>query len=180
MRHNRLLRAVSLSILAAALLVPAAAARTTVEVERTMDINLDVLAFGVTATCGFTVELHTVGKEVVVSRYDDSGALVSSTRQIVYSGYLLNPENGRTVSSMVAGPERTVYAEDGTIVSTITGTTHRNAPGGGLVSGFIGRERVVLAPTGAVDADGAPIYDVVEESKSGPFLGNGGVCPYLS
>ena len=85
----------------------------------------------------------------------------------MYDGYLLNPANGRTVSSKVAGPERSVYNADGTIAVTSTGSTHRNAPGGGLLSGFIGRDHFVLVPTGEVDEDGFPIYDFADESGSG-------------
>jgi hypothetical protein len=48
-RTNRLLRAATIAILAAALAAPGASASTTVEVERASGINLDTLAFGVTA-----------------------------------------------------------------------------------------------------------------------------------
>ena len=170
MPANRLIRAVSFALLAAALVAPTAQAATTVEVDRASDINLDVLAFGVTAACGFTVELHSVGKEVTISRYDD-GVLVSQTIQIVYDGYLLNPANGRTVSSKVAGPERSVYNADGTIAVTSTGSTHRNAPGGGLLSAFIGRDHFVLVPTGELDEDGFPIYDFADESTQRALAG---------
>ena len=178
MPANRLARALALGLLAAALVAPAAHASTTVEVERASGINLDVLAFGVTAACGFPVELHSVGKEVTTSHYKD-GVLVSESRHLVYDGYLLNPANGRTVSSKVAGTDRTIYLADGSLDLRTTGTTHRNVAGAGLVSGFIGRDRVVLAPTGALDEDGFPIYDVVDESSTGQFLGNAGVCEFL-
>ena len=179
MHAFRAVRAITITLLAVGLAAPTAIAATTVEVDRTSGINLDTLAFGVTATCGFTVELHTVGREVVISRHQD-GVLVSETRQSVYHGVLLNPANGRTVATKVAGPERTVYATDGTITATLTGSTHRNVPGAGLVSGFIGRSWVVLAPTGEIDADGWPIYDVVDETSSGQWLGNAGVCEHLA
>ena len=42
------------------------------------------------------------------------------------------------------------------------------------MSGSIGRDRVVPAPTGELDEDGFPIYDVVDESSNGQFLGNAG------
>ncbi|OGO55920.1 MAG: hypothetical protein A2V85_07850 [Chloroflexi bacterium RBG_16_72_14] len=180
MPANRLLlRAASAALLALALVAPGVAASTKVEVERASGINLDTLAFGVTAACGFTVELHSVGRVVIISRYDD-GRLVSQTVQIVYHGYLLNPANGKTVTSKVAGPEHTTYLDDGTIVFSATGSTVRTVPGGGLVSGFIGRDYVELAPTGELDGDGLPIYEVVDESSSGRWLGNGGVCEYLA
>ena len=179
MHSNRLLRAAATAILATTLAAPAAAASTTVEIDRAGGVNFVALAFGVSAACGVPIELHTVGKTSVTSRYDGDGRLVSQTFHSVWSGYLLNPANGRTVTSKVAGPERIVYADDGTIVDTITGSTHRNVPGGGLVSGFIGRARVVLAPTGEFDEDGFPIYDVVDESTSGNWPGNAGVCEYL-
>jgi len=178
MPANRLIRAASFALLAAALAAPAALASTTVEVERASGINLDTLAFGVTAACGFTVELHSVGKEVTTRRYDD-GVLVSETSHLVYDGYLLNPANGKTVTSKVAGADTTIYLADGTLDVRSTGTTHRNVPGAGLVSGFIGRDRVVLAPTGELDEDGFPIYDALDESSSGQFLGNAGVCEFL-
>jgi hypothetical protein len=179
MSSNRLLRAAATAILALTLTAPGAAASTNVEIERAAGINLDTLAIGVSAACGVPIELHTVGKSVIISRFDGDGRLVAQTIQSVFDGYLLNPANGRTVSSQVAGPERIVFLDDGTIVDTATGSTHRNAPGGGLVSGFIGRDRVVLAPTGEFDEDGLPIYDVVDESTSGSWLGNPGVCEYL-
>jgi hypothetical protein len=178
MPATRLIRAASFALLAVALAAPAAQAATTVEVERASGINLDSLAFGVTAACGFTVELHSVGREVTISRYDD-GVLVSQTVQIVYDGYLLNPANGRTVSSKVAGPERSVYNADGSIAVTSTGSTHRNASGGGLLSAFIGRDHFVLVPTGELDDDGLPIYDFADESTTGRWLGNAGVCEFL-
>ena len=57
--------------------------------------------------------------------------------------------------------------------------------GDGLSETYLGRvldgrrDRVVLAPTGELDEDGFPIYDVVDESISGQFLGNAGVCEFL-
>ena len=179
MSSNRLLRAAAIAALALTLTAPASNAATTVEIERTTGINLDTIAFGVSAACGVPIELHTVGWSVVNSRYDSSGRLVAQSFHGVWDGYLLNPANGKTVASKVAGPEIIRFQEDGTIVDTLTGSTHRNVPGAGLVSGFIGRARVVLAPTGEVDEDGLPIYDVVDESQTGQWLGNGGVCEFL-
>jgi hypothetical protein len=179
MLANRLLRAAATAILAVSLAVPAVAAATTVEIERAADNNFDAIAFGVTAACGVPIELHTVGKSHVISRYDSDRRLVAQTIQAVWNGYLLNPANGKTVTSKVAGPERIRFLEDGTIVDTLTGSTHRNVPGAGLVSGFIGRDRVVLAPTGEVDDEGFPIYDFVDESQTGQWLGNGGLCEFL-
>jgi hypothetical protein len=177
MTRLRLLRAASLALLVVALTAPTTAAATTVEVEREAGINLDTLAFGVTAACGFPVELHTVGKETIIRRYE-GGRLVSEHRQLVYRGYLLNPANGRTVATHVAGSDRTVYAENGSIISTSTGTTHRNVPGAGIVSGFMGRTYAVLVPTG-VDGEGNPIYEPLDESFSGLLLGNAGLCEFL-
>jgi len=178
-RTFRLLTALALVTLGVLSAAAPAAAATTVVVEREQGINLDTIAFGVTAACGFPVELHTVGRSHVISRYDATGRLVSQTIQSVFHGELLNPANGRSVPSKVAGPERIFYNEDGTVVDTTTGSTHRNVPGAGLVSGFIGRAHVVLAPTGELDDEGMPIYDVVDESQSGQWLGNGGVCEFL-
>jgi hypothetical protein len=176
---RRLLLAAATAILGLALAAPAALGATTVEVERSVDVHFDAVAFGASVDCGFTVEIHTVGKGVVVSRYQD-GRLVSQTVQFVWTGYLLNPANGRTVDSRVAGPERITYLPDGTIIDAAMGSTHRNVPGAGLVSGFIGRSYVELVATGELDEDGFPIFDVVDESFSGQWLGNGGLCEFLA
>ena len=58
------------------------------------------------------VELHSVGKEVITRRYDD-GVLVRESSHLVYDGYLLNPANGRTVSSKVAGADRPAISPTG-------------------------------------------------------------------
>jgi hypothetical protein len=102
------------------------------------------------------------------------------TLQQHYDGYLLNPANGKTISSRVSGPIRDVFHADGTITETTSGATIRTAPGAGLVSGFIGHESVTLVPTGEVDEDGFPIYDFTDDTVNGQFLGNGGVCAILS
>ena len=177
--HRRLSLAAATAILGLAIAAPATMAATTVEVERSVDVHFDAVAFGASVECGFTIEIHTVGKGVMVSRYED-GRLVSQTIQFVWTGYLLNPANGRTVASRVAGPERITYLADGTIIDAAMGSTHRNVPGAGLVSGFIGRSYVELVPTGEVDEEGFPIFDVVAESFHGQWLGNAGVCEFLA
>ncbi len=47
------------------------------------------------------------------------------------------------------------------------------------MSGFIGHESVILVPTGETDEDGFPVYDFVDDSFRGIFLGNQGVCDAL-
>ena len=177
MISTRISTALATAAIGAALVTgPAAAA--SVEVTVTHGIVLDVQA-AASRTCGFLIELHTVGKEVAINHYGADGTLLSATLVQQYDGYLLNPANGKRISSRVAGPTRTVYAADGTITEMTTGATVRTAPGAGLVSGFIGREWVVLVPTGGVDEDGNPEYDVTEDTISGQFLGNGGICDIL-
>jgi hypothetical protein len=88
--------------------------------------------------------------------------------------------SGKTIPSKVGGSAKWVYNDDGTITNTTTGATHRNALGAGLVSGFIGHERVVLVPTGEIDEDGFPIYDQTDDTQSGQFLGNSLICGILS
>jgi len=155
-------------------------AAATVETTVTHGIPLDGTLGGASAACGFKVELHSVGKETVIDRYDADGNLRVEIRQLVYTGYILNPANGKTISSKVAGIDETVFNADGSIFLMSTGTTHRNAPGAGLVSGFIGRSSVTLVPTGEVDEDGFPIYDEVGGTFAGQFLGNDGICAILS
>jgi len=47
------------------------------------------------------------------------------------------------------------------------------------VSGFIGHESFVLVPTGEIDEDGFPVYDFMDDTFRGIFLGNQGVCDVL-
>lgn len=177
MVSKRITTALVAGTIGAALAAGAAAAQT-VEVTVTHGIVLDVQA-AATRTCGFTIELHTIGKEVAISQYAADGTLRSTTLVQQYDGYLLNPANGKSISSRVAGPTRTVYAADGSFTETTNGMTVRTLPGAGIVSGFIGHERAVLVPTGGVDEDGNPEYDVTEDTFAGLFLGNGGVCEAL-
>lgn len=179
MNRQTLVRAALLGVAGALLASGIALASTSVVIERATEVHFDAPAIGATADCGFPIEVHTVGNGIVISRSDDD-RLVSQTIQFVWTGYFLNPANGHTVDSKVAGPERITYLADGTIIDVGTGSTHRNLPGEGLVSGFIGRGYVVLVPTGEIDGDGFPIYDVVEESFTGQWLGNTGMCAALA
>ena len=179
MGTKRLGLAMAAGLVAASLAAGSVAAASRTETTRTRGINLDTIAFGATQACGFLIELHTVGTEVVISHYDGAGALRSQTIQSHWDGYLLNPANGKTISSKVSGPVRDVYHDDGSITETTSGSTVRTAPGFGLVSGFIGHGAVRLVPTGEVDEDGFPIYDFVDDTWHGQFLGNQGVCDVL-
>ena len=174
-----MVRAALVALAAALFATSTALASTTVVVERQANVHFDAPAFGATADCGFPIEVHTVGNGRVISRYNGD-RLVSQTIQFVWTGFFLNPANGHTVDSKVAGPERITYLADGTIIDVTTGATHRNLPGEGLVSGFIGRGYVVLVPTGELDDEGFPIYDVVDESFTGQWLGNPGMCAALA
>jgi hypothetical protein len=170
--------ALAAGALGAVLAAGSVAAAGSVVVTVTHGIVFDTQA-AASRTCGFPIELHTVGKEVRIDHYGADGVLRSSTLQQQYNGYLLNPANGKTISSRVSGPTRDVYVADGTIIETTSGATVRTAPGDGIVSGFIGHERVVMVPTGAIDEDGNPEYDVPVDTINGLFLGNDGVCAVL-
>ena len=182
MRHIRIARvaaAVGLLVALTASAGPVAAGNTTA-VTVTRGIALDITAFGASRTCGFPIELHTVGMEVSIRHYGADGSLIAESLVQHYDGYLLNPANGKTLSSKVSGPERWVYAADGSYTDTTTGATTRTAPRAGLVSGFIGRDFVRLVPTGEVDEDGNLVYEPTQESFTGQFLGNAGVCAILA
>lgn len=158
----------------------AAGPATTVETTVSHEIRLDFVAFGPSLACGFPIELHTVGNEVTIRRYDAAGTLLSQTVVQHYDGYLLNPANGKALASRVSGPVHDSFYPDGTIVEWWSGSTTRTAPGAGLVSGWIGHEYMVLVPTGETDEDGFPIYDLVEDTFDGQVLGNQGVCAVLA
>jgi hypothetical protein len=176
---RRLIRAASAAALALALAAPATMANTTVEFERIREVHFDFVASAPTAACGFPIELHTSGPQSLTSRYDD-GRLVQQHFRWVLSGYFLNPANGKTVTSKVAGPERIEYGEDGSIIDVLAGATVRTVPGAGLVSGFIGLSYVELVPTGEVDEEGFPIFDVVDERSAGQVIWYEPMCQYLA
>ena len=178
MNTKRIGLATATALVAASLAVGTAAAASKTETTVTHGIVLDIAA-AASQTCGFPIELHTVGMEVAIRHYDADGGLRSETLMQHYNGYLLNPANGKTVATRVSGPTRDVYRDDGSIAESTSGSTTRTAPGSGLVSGFIGHESVVLVPTGETDEDGFPVYDFVDDSFSGIFLGNQGVCDVL-
>lgn len=167
------------AMMALALAAGGAAADTRTETTVTHGILLDIQA-AASRTCGFPIELHTVGKEVSIRHYDAAGDLTSTILVQQYNGYLLNPANGRTVSSRVSGPVFDAYHDDGSITESWSGSTVRTAPGLGLISGWIGRESFTLVPTGEIDEDGFPVYDVLDDTFRGIFLGNEGVCAALA
>lgn len=178
MDTKRIGLATATALIAASLTVGAAAAASATETTVTRGIVLDTVSFA-SYTCGFPIELHTVGMEVVIRHYDGNGTLRSQTIVQHFDGYLLNPANGKTLSTRVSGPVRNVYFDDGSIAETSSGSTTRTAPGSGLVSGFIGHASVILVPTGEIDEDGFPVYDFVDDTFRGIFLGNQGVCDIL-
>ena len=179
MNARRMGLATAMALLAVGLTAGIAAADSRTDVTVTHGIALDIAA-AASQACGFPIELHTVGKEVSIRHYDDSGTLSSETLVQHYDGYLLNPANGKRVSSRVSGPVRDVYYDDGSITETSSGSTVRTVPGSGLVSGFIGHSSVTLVPTGETDEDGFPVYDFVDDTFRGIFLGNQGVCTVLA
>ena len=167
------------ALVAAGLLAGPANAASRTETTVTHEIALDFAAVVASQTCGFPVELHTVGKEVAILHYDADGTLTSMTIVSHYDGYFLNPANGKTVSSRVSGPVFDVFNADGSISESWSGSTVRTVPGSGLVSGWIGRESFTLVPTGGVDEEGFPIYDVLDDTFHGQFLWYEGVCAVL-
>lgn len=179
MDAKRIGLAAATALLAAGLAAGTVTAASETEVTVTQGIVLDTASFA-SQTCGFPIELHTVGKEVSIRHYDAEGNLRSETLVQHYDGYLLNPANGNMVSTLVSGPVRDVYHNDGSITETSSGGTVRTVPGSGLVSGFIGHASVTLVPTGETDDDGFPVYDFVDDTFRGIFLGNQGVCAVLA
>jgi hypothetical protein len=179
MDMKRMGLAAAAALVAASLAGGSVVAGSSTETTVTHGIALDIAA-AASQTCGFPIELHTVGKEVAIQHYAADGTLRSATLVQHYDGYLLNPANGKTVSTRVSGPTRDVYHADGSISESTSGSTTRTVPGSGLVSGIIGHESFVLVPTGQTDEDGFPIYDFVDDSFRGQFLGNQGVCDVLA
>ena len=105
MDTKRMGLAAATALVAASLAVGTVAAASRTETTVAHGIVLDIAA-AASQTCGFPIELHTVGKEVAIRHYDADGALRSETLVQHYDGYLLNPANGKTVSTRVSGPTR--------------------------------------------------------------------------
>lgn len=179
MNAKRIGLSAATAIMAVAMAAGGASADSRTETTVTHGILLDIQA-AASWTCGFSIELHTVGKEVSIRHYDADGNLTSSILVQQYNGYLLNPANGKTVSSRVSGPVFDAYHDDGSITESWSGATVRTARGSGLVSGWIGHESITFVPTGEVDEDGFPVYDVLNDTFRGIFLGNQGVCAVLA
>jgi hypothetical protein len=98
------------------------------------------------------IEPHTVGMEVAIRHYDAEGTLRSETSSSTTTA-ILNPANGKTVSTRVSGPTRDVYYDDGSIAESSSGSTtgpHRLRTRERLHQG----RSVVLVPTGETDEDG--------------------------
>ncbi|HEY5997631.1 MAG TPA: hypothetical protein VIU29_11460, partial [Candidatus Deferrimicrobiaceae bacterium] len=91
---KRLGLATATALVAASLSIGTAAAGATTETTVTHGITLDISLGSASQTCGFPIELHTVGMDVLILHYDADGTLASQTLQQHYDGYLLNPANG--------------------------------------------------------------------------------------
>jgi hypothetical protein len=77
MHATQIVRAAAAALLAAGLVSATTAAESRTEVTVTHGIGLHVTA-AASWTCGFLIELHTVGKEVSIRHYDDRIPLADS------------------------------------------------------------------------------------------------------
>jgi hypothetical protein len=76
----------------------------------------------------------------------------------------------------VSGPVHFVYHDDASFTETSSWSPVRTVPGSGLVSGLVGHTSVTIVPTGENDEGGLLLYDLVDASFGGTFLGTLGVC----
>jgi hypothetical protein len=83
---------------------------------------------------------------------------------------------GASVSTGVSGPVPVVYHDGASFTETSSGRPVRTVPGSGPVSGFVGHAPVTIVPTGENHEGGFPVYDLVNATFRGTFLGTQGVC----
>jgi len=97
-----------------------------------------------------------------------------------YAIYATYTANGKTVSVVNVGPDRFRFNADGSFTLAITGTIElASGPGAGTVSGQAGQTLYLFTPTGELDEDGNPIYDVDVLKVAGARPG-GNFCDLLA
>jgi YD repeat-containing protein len=135
-------------LVAAAVFAPAATAAqptnvTHEQVDRTVTFN----------ACGFPVVSHSQGTFTTWQYYDDDGNLVRERLSVQrsYTITLSNPENGKSVSTVLGGPVILEYEPDGSATQTIVG--HERiyiVPGDGPIFTQVGRQVVRFGADGSI------------------------------
>jgi hypothetical protein len=143
MRRTRLVRLLAstgvIVMVALSQLSVAAAPPTMVT---TRDVVIDITNGTVSAACGFPVHLHTEGFFKTITFVDADGNPTRQISQAVFHGTL--SANGKSMESMVAGPEMLTFNADGTVTLTIAGVSRRNVPGAGHVGSSAGQFSILL------------------------------------
>jgi hypothetical protein len=126
-----------------------------------------------TDICPFDVTVHAYGHIRMATYIDKSGDVVRRINN--YAIHATYTANGKTVSVVNVGPDRLRFNADGSFTLAITG----NIELVGKVSGEAGQTLYLFTPTGEVDEDDNPIFDVEILKVAGARPG-GNICSLLA
>jgi hypothetical protein len=157
-------RALLTATVAVLLLAPAAlAAEPTIE---RIPVD-DTRVFPAGTRCAFEVDAHRVGTLTVMTWTDDNGDIVRQT--FTWNGAKIeyvNPANGKSVTTLLAGPAIYEFLGDGTALLTIPGNDQAVVmPGQGFIDGRTGLSVQI------VDAITGEVFDVLKLAghQTAPF-----------
>jgi hypothetical protein len=164
--------AITFAVLAAAAISPVAAAKPIIE---TVVIDDHFVESGL---CRFDVTVDASGHIRFAVYFDRDGNVVKEVNnfaiRVSYSA------NGQTVNVVDTGVDLVMYAADGSFTVAITGNVQLATDAGtGVISGSAGRTLLLLTPTGEVDEEGFPIFDVTVVSEKGKRA-TGDLCAVLA
>jgi hypothetical protein len=164
--------AVTFTVLAAAAISPVAAAKPFME---TIVIDDHFVESGL---CPFDVTVDGSGRIRFAVFFDKDGNVVKEVNnfaiRVSYSA------NGETVNVVDTGVDLVKFSADGSFTVAITGNIQLATDAGtGVISGSAGRTLLLLTPTGEVDEEGFPIFDVTVLSEKGKRA-TGDLCAVLA
>ena len=164
--------AVTFVVLATMAIAPVVAARPSSETIVIDDHFVD------TGLCRFPVTVDGSGHIRLTTFVDKDGNVVKEVQN--YALHFSYSANGKTVNVVDAGVDLLKYAADGSFTVAITGNLQlATDAGSGVIAGSAGRTVLLLTPTGEVDADGNPIFDVTLLSEKGK-RSTGDICTALA
>lgn len=164
--------AVTCTVLAAAAISPVAAAKPFME---TIVIDDHFVESGL---CPFDVTVDGSGRIRFATYFDRDGNVVKQVNnfaiRVSYSA------NGQTVNVVDTGVDLARFSADGSFTIAVTGNIQLATDAGtGVISGSAGRTLLLLTPTGEVDEEGFPIFDVTVLSEKGKRA-TGDLCAVLA
>jgi len=164
--------AVTFTVLAAAAISPVAAAKPFME---TIVIDEHFVESGL---CQFDVTVDVSGRIRFAVFFDKDGDVVKEVNN--FAIMVSYSANGETVNVVDTGVDLVKFDADGSFTVAVTGNLQLATDAGtGVISGAAGRTLLLLTPTGEVDEEGFPIFDVTVLSEKGKRA-TGDLCAVLA